>query len=474
MKALVTILLYVLTLQSYAQLTWTTQITTSNSSEFANKLIKTQDGGYITVLNDVDVVLNIPQNIGYNKIAIVKLDANGNIVFNKKISLKDSSTHYISDFIELPTGELLLCGYIETIALNDTTLGSLLIKTTPAADTLWTKININNLGTNYNSLVGFANKFWTLDGIFTGQFDTLNYFIYEYDYNGILLNINYQDTMVVSNSVMIPRLFKGVNDTVIVSADWKNEGFLYKKIDTFYNKYQTAYYPYYEINASYQTLSVSNSGNITLQSHSQNNTQLYVNTNQFDSIWLHPHTEYEFIWGSGTDQWATNICTTSDGGYAMIGDTWNGIVDNIYLIKTDAMGNKQFGEMYWSVTSHNIDVVQANDGGYVMLNSGPFGGHGIWIVKTDQNGTIRVADSKFFKNEVALYPNPTNSLMNLQFTKNTTAHLTIYNIAGQQVFTDNIEHSKHYQTNLNLPNGLYILRIQTNNSTITKKLVIKN
>jgi hypothetical protein len=187
MKTSYTLLfLLMLSLSSYGQLTWTTQITTNNSSEYANKLIKTQDGGYITVLNRVDTILNIPQNIEYNKIAIVKLDANGNIVFNKKISVKDSSFNYINDFIELPTGELLLNGFINTITSNDTTSGGLLIKTNIVGDTLWTKINYNNTGGGYSNkqLIGFNTKFWVLDAILTGPFDTLNYFIYEYDYNG--------------------------------------------------------------------------------------------------------------------------------------------------------------------------------------------------------------------------------------------------------------------------------------------------
>ena len=108
MKKLITILLlFFITTINYAQ-TWTTQITPNNSSESAFKLIKTIDGGFVTVLNRVDTIMNIPQNIEYNKIAIVKLDANGNIVFNKKINIRDSSYVAVNDFIELSTGELLL------------------------------------------------------------------------------------------------------------------------------------------------------------------------------------------------------------------------------------------------------------------------------------------------------------------------------------------------------------------------------
>lgn len=267
-------------------------------------------------------------------------------------------------------------------------------------------------------------------------------------------------TMVYNGNIKL-RLFEGINDTVLALADWKNETVLHKKLDTAFN----TYYPTAAPKIAW-SVAASIDGSMAMLAA----PGLWKITGQMDSIWLHPYTEYEFSWGAGTSQSYLRIIPTSDGGYAMIGDTWNGIVDNIYLIKTDAMGNKQFGQMYWSVTSHNVDVVQANDGGYVMLNTVP----GIWIVKTDQNGTIGVADSKFFNNEVVLYPNPTNSLINLQFSQNTTAQLTIYNIAGQQVFTDDIYHSKAYQSSLSLPNGLYIIHIQTENQLFTKKLIVKN
>jgi len=462
MKKLIIILLpFFITTINYAQ-TWTTQITPNNSSESAFKLIKTIDGGFVTVLDGVDEIDNIPQNISYNKIAVVKLDVNGNIVFNKKINVQDSSDVRINDFIELPTGEFLLSGGIIEKTYNGQA-SSILVKTTAMGDTLWIVRNSGKSGACNSvygcpNLIDFSNRFWTVDALLSGPFDTLNYFIYEYDYNGNLLNINYQDTMVSYG--FPPKLFKDLNDTVLVLADWKVEGILYKKMDALLNKFNLSPSPF----MSFKT-TISANGNMA-----DGANDLFIVTGQIDSIWHHAAAEYEFSWGVGTSQANTNICNTSDGGYAIIGDTWNAIVNNIYLIKTDALGNQQFGEMYWSVTTHNIDVVQANDYGYVMMN----GGAGLWIVKTDQNGTIGVEKSNFLKNEVVLYPNPTNNQFNLLFTKPTSAQLNIYNIAGQQVFTANFINTKHYQSTLNLPNGLYIVTIQSANQNSTKKLVINN
>jgi hypothetical protein len=259
-----------------------------------------------------------------------------------------------------------------------------------------------------------------------------------------------------------PMLFKDINDTVLVLADWKDEGVLYKKKGTLSNKFNLPLSSF----MSFKT-AISTNGNMA-----DGSNDLFIVTGQLDSIWHHAAAEYKFSWGAGTSQTNTNICITSDGGYAIIGNTWNSIVDNIYLIKTDALGNKQFGEMYWSVTNNNIDVVQANDGGYVMLNEDNKNNpRSIWLVKTDQNGIIGLADSKFLKTEVSLYPNPINNLFHLQFSQVTTAQITIYNLSGQKVFTDNIYSNNHYQGSLKLPSGLYIMRIQTETTTITKKLI---
>ncbi|MBL1232632.1 MAG: T9SS type A sorting domain-containing protein [Flavobacteriales bacterium] len=455
-------------LVGYAQQAWTTQISPDNSSEMATKLIKTQDGGFLTVLYGVDVVVNTPQNITYNKIAIVKLDNGGDTVFYKKINIKDSTRVHINDFIEIPTGELLLNGSVTTVTSNDTTKGTLLVKTTNMGDTLWTKINYNHLGTGssgYN-IIGFTNKFWRVEGIANN-----NMFIYEYDYGGNLLNINYTDTFLSSG----PNIHKDINDSVIVRGVWKGEGFLYKKMDVLFNKFYGAYYPYYSP-AAYQTLSVSSSGDIALHSHTQGNTSLYIINNQFDSIVLQPYSEYEITWGSGTDQWGTNICPTSDGGYAMIGDTWNALVNNIYLIKTDAWGNKQFAEMYWSVTTHNIDVVEANDGGFVMLNSGTGywngNGAGIWIVKTDANGIIGLDENQFLKNEVLLYPNPAKDKVTIKLTQSSDIEVIVYSIAGEQVLSKKVLNGSNFQINLEqLPKGMYLVQLKMKDTFITKKLI---
>jgi len=263
-----------------------------------------------------------------------------------------------------------------------------------------------------------------------------------------------------------PQLFKDINDSVLVVAEWKNEGFVSKKMDTLFNKYT--------LNQSLVPgTGISNDGTMFI---AVGGGDMYKVTGRLDSIWLHPFSEYEISWGAGTSQNVTKIKPTSDGGYAFIGDTWNGIVDNIYLIKTDAMGNQQFSEMYWSVTNHNIDVVQANDGGYVMMNIDNINNpRNIWIVKTDQNGIIGIDENNFFKSDVILYPNPTKNNITLKFNSPITAKISIFNIAGQLVLIDETNNTNIYKTSVtSFPSGIYFIKIKTKNNIITKKLVVSN
>jgi hypothetical protein len=95
--------------------------------------------------------------------------------------------------------------------------------------------------------------------------------------------------------------------------------------------------------------------------------------------------------GSGDDR-GFSIRQTSDGGYVVLGVTTSygaGSYD-FWLIKTDADGNKQWDKTYGGATNdHGRCVVQATDGGYILLGfteSYGVGGFDLWLIKTDDNG----------------------------------------------------------------------------------------
>ena len=96
--------------------------------------------------------------------------------------------------------------------------------------------------------------------------------------------------------------------------------------------------------------------------------------------------EYGYDWGYSVQQ-------TTDGGFIIAGDTMSLSVDNGfgYLIKTDGNGNKQWSRTFGRDNNytHFVSVQQTNDGGYISVGRTapkPDPYTDIYLLKTDGNG----------------------------------------------------------------------------------------
>jgi hypothetical protein len=90
-----------------------------------------------------------------------------------------------------------------------------------------------------------------------------------------------------------------------------------------------------------------------------------------------------------------------------------------------------------------------------------------------------VNDLKFSENEVNIYPNPTKDLLNIRLcnTNHGYLKLTMFDASGKVLIskTENASNSKEYRMDVsNLNVGLYLLKITSNEKTITKKINISN
>ena len=106
--------------------------------------------------------------------------------------------------------------------------------------------------------------------------------------------------------------------------------------------------------------------------------------------------------GTNVD-WARSVQQTTDGGYIIIGETMSfGAGDeDIWMIKTDANGNKMwdktFGGIYQELA---MCVQQTKDDGYIIVGatfSFTTGSSDVWLIKTDANGD-KVWDKSFGDN----------------------------------------------------------------------------
>ncbi|HSV50317.1 MAG TPA: collagen-like protein [Candidatus Acidoferrales bacterium] len=85
---------------------------------------------------------------------------------------------------------------------------------------------------------------------------------------------------------------------------------------------------------------------------------------------------------------AYDVIETSDGGFAIAGYTLlqNTGVEHAVLLKTDSAGNLEWNQSYGATYAYANSLIQTSDGGYAMV--GDSYSNGIWFFKTSSNGTV--------------------------------------------------------------------------------------
>ena len=101
---------------------------------------------------------------------------------------------------------------------------------------------------------------------------------------------------------------------------------------------------------------------------------------------------FERTYGGGLSDVAHSVVQTLDGGYAIAGFTWSSGagVSDVYLIKTDSLGDVLWDSTYGGI-SYDVgySVQQTFDGGYVITGYTRSSGAGlndVYLIKTDSLG----------------------------------------------------------------------------------------
>ncbi|MEG0697639.1 MAG: T9SS type A sorting domain-containing protein, partial [Algoriella sp.] len=174
--------------------------------------------------------------------------------------------------------------------------------------------------------------------------------------------------------------------------------------------------------------------------------------------------------------------------------------DNSATINWDVAGTDANG-----IDTQNVKILLSVDGGqkfdYVLAETVPNNGSytftvpaGLGItdkarimIKAIDNVFLAVNSANFSiesslatneikgKDLATISPNPSNGIINLDFAKSvTTGKITVTDLAGRSVYVNKLNSSKSQQINLtNLTNGVYIISIESDGQTFTKKLIIK-
>ena len=92
-------------------------------------------------------------------------------------------------------------------------------------------------------------------------------------------------------------------------------------------------------------------------------------------------------YGGTSDDDAYSVVETGDGGYAIAGHTnsFGAGASDFWLVKTDSAGNMEWNQTYGGPDEEGArSVVQTSDGGYALAgNTGGYPNYDFWLVKTE-------------------------------------------------------------------------------------------
>jgi len=115
---------------------------------------------------------------------------------------------------------------------------------------------------------------------------------------------------------------------------------------------------------------------------------LLVKTDEFGSM------EWNQTYGGTGSEWCRSLVATSDGGYALAGETvsFGAGSSDFWLVKTDALGNREWNRTYGGTEYEEVgSLVETSDGGYAIVGSTLSFGAGLgdfWLIKTDALGNM--------------------------------------------------------------------------------------
>ena len=184
---------------------------------------------------------------------------------------------------------------------------------------------------------------------------------------------------------------------------------------------------------------------------------------------------------------SSKVSVSEDGG-----ETWESYKKNLpnfsaLAVVWDDNGNDglyvgmNYGIYYidkglteWQPFSNNIPNVQINEleinNETNMLYAATYG-RGLWASPVEV--PVLGVDDKILEENVSVYPNPANDILNVKLSQNLEADIRVFDTLGKLVvYQANISIAGSHSISVsNLNSGIYFVRINTGAGTVTKKFI---
>ena len=103
--------------------------------------------------------------------------------------------------------------------------------------------------------------------------------------------------------------------------------------------------------------------------------------------------QFNKTYGGNNIDSGRSVQQTSDGGFIIVGHTWSfgALASDVYLVKTNMDGEWVWQEKYGGTSSdYGVSVQQTNDGGYIVAGTaGSFTEPKYYLIKTDGSGKLQ-------------------------------------------------------------------------------------
>lgn len=441
--------------------------------DYASCIQETFDGGYVFCGKS---------SIGGNDVIIVKLDSIGTIEWAKVYG--GPSIEAAAYIEQTPDSGYMVNALYDGGGLN---AKSWLLRLDPNGDTLWTQVFSAGTGSTIvgdaNSMASINSTIYGMTGKFKPQPFTFNssYFISSIG-NGIQLGNKIYDTSIYgSNGDGIDKtydggfIFTGQYGTSISTADVN-----LIRVNALGDTLWTRTYDNSPADVGRAVIQTADSGFIvagfTRYLINAYNIYLIKTDSVGDTLWTKQYVD-------SVNYDVNSIQQTTDAGYIIAGSIAVPPMNtgNIYLIKTtsngDTLWTRKFGG---SLPDLGYFVRQTQDGGYIISGTGAMGSaYGAYIIKTDSLGIvssgtgIAEVNNPFFFD---VFPNPTTGVFNVRVNgvSSHNSSISVYNLSGQTIYSIMIKNNATVQIDLSgLTGGLYAISLRSYNRTFTRKIILQ-